>query len=219
MKNAFVVTDVQNDFLPGGALPVPEGDRIIGPINRLLGLPFDLIMATKDWHPREHCSFASNHPGKSVGEHVRVGSIDQILWPVHCVQESPGSEFAPALRKDKLEAVFYKGTEPAIDSYSAFFDNAHFKSTGMGEFLKEKQVELLLFSGLATDYCVKFSVLDALRLGFKVCVIEDACKGIDPKTTLAAIQEMKKAGAVIVSSQALLSRGLGGLRSLVAGSE
>src|ERR1700733_1409082 len=137
MKTALIIVDVQNDFLPGGALAVPEGDQVVAPINQLLNCPFDLILASKDWHPQNHCSFAANHPGKRVGEHIQIGSIDQILWPIHCIENTPGSDFSPKLHLENIQAVFYKGTDAAIDSYSTLFDNGHIRSTGMSEFLKE----------------------------------------------------------------------------------
>jgi nicotinamidase/pyrazinamidase len=206
MKSALIIIDVQNDFLPGGALPVPGGDQILPLMNQLLDFPFDLVVASKDWHPPEHCSFARTHPDKKAGELIQLGTVDQILWPVHCVQHSYGSEFSKAWHSEKVHAIFYKGIDPAIDSYSAFFDNQRLKSTGLGEFLKSRQISCLYVAGLATDYCVKYSVLDALGLGFKVDLIEDACRGIHAKSTAEAIQQMKSAGAAITTACAVINK-------------
>jgi nicotinamidase/pyrazinamidase len=197
---ALIIVDLQNDFLPGGALPVREGDEIVPIINQLLDYPFDLIVATKDWHPSSHGSFADNH-GKKPGEHVHLMGIDQILWPTHCVQGTKGSEFAPGWDSTKIDRIVYKGTDPNIDSYSTFFDNRHLKSTGLEAYLKEKGIKDLYLVGLATDYCVKYSVLDAIQLGFRVHVIMDACRGVNLKLTDTeeAIQLMRRAGAIILS--------------------
>jgi len=203
---ALLLVDIQNDFVSGGNLAVPGGDAIVPVVNKLLDLPWDLIVATKDWHPADHGSFAENHEEKNPGEIIDLEGLDQILWPVHCVQESLGSEFVEGFRSDKADKVFYKGTDPKIDSYSAFFDNAKRKSTGLGEYLKSKGVDELYVVGLATDYCVLFSVLDALELGFKVTVIEDACRGIDLKAgdVERAFQKMQEVGADVVGSRVLI---------------
>lgn len=195
---ALLIVDVQNDFLPGGALAIPEGDQIIPVINELQN-DFDTILATKDWHPPNHISFAKQH-GKKPGEIIEVEGRKQELWPDHCVQESQGAEFSPDLRTDKIKKVFYKGTDPKIDSYSTFFDNAHLRSTGLGEYLKENHIDELYIVGLATDYCVKYSVLDGSKLGLKIYVVLDGCRGIDlkPGDIERAIAEMKQAGASII---------------------
>lgn len=200
---ALLIVDVQNDFLPGGPLGVPDGDKVIPVINSLLEKSFDFILATKDWHPVEHGSFASNHQGLKPGEHVELAGQDQILWPVHCVQETPGAEFAPGWDNGKVHKVFYKGTDKDVDSYSAFFDNAHLRATGLGDFLIENRVDELYIVGLATDYCVKYSVLDALKLGFTVYVIREGCKGIDLNEgdVKKALDEMQEAGARIISAE------------------
>ena len=198
---ALLVVDIQNDFLPGGALGVKEGDSIIPITNEIIHYPFDLIVATKDWHPYTHGSFADNHSGKKIGDHINLGGLDQILWPVHCLQGSQGSEFAPGWDTTRIDKVIYKGTEPLIDSYSAFNDNGHRLSTGLDFYLRDKGVKQLFIAGLATDYCVKYTTLDALQLGFQVYVIADACKGVDLQEgdTQKAQQLMQNGGAILLS--------------------
>jgi nicotinamidase/pyrazinamidase len=196
----LVIVDLQNDFLPNGALPVKDGDQVISVINALQK-KCDLILATKDWHPPNHKSFANVHK-KKVGETIELNGILQILWPIHCVQESVGAEFPKQLDRDKIEKVFFKGVDVEIDSYSAFFDNAHLRSTGLYEYLQARNIFEIYIVGLATDYCVKYSVLDALNLGLKVNVILDGCRGINLKQddNEQAIAEMQKAGAHIMMS-------------------
>lgn len=202
---ALLIVDVQNDFLSGGALAVSEGDQILPVINRLLEHPFDLIVATKDWHPENHGSFAANHPGKVVGDLITLGGTEQVLWPVHCVQGSPGAEFSPKWSSEKVDKVFYKGIDPEIDSYSAFFDNGHLRETGLGEYLKDEGIDELYVVGLATDYCVKYSALDAKKLGFDVIIITDGCRGVELKSgdTEKALEEMVEAGVVLTTSKGL----------------
>lgn len=197
---ALLIVDLQNDFLPGGALPVEKGDEIVPLVNQLVKLPFDLIIATKDWHPIDHGSFADNQ-AKKTGEHISLGGVDQILWPRHCVQGTSGAEFALGWESSRVHKVIYKGTEPYIDSYSTFFDNGHLRSTGLESYLREKSVKELYIAGLATDYCVKYSVLDAISLGFHPFVIIDACRGVnlDPQDTKHALEAMRQAGATLVS--------------------
>ncbi len=197
---ALLLVDIQNDFVPGGSLAVNHGNEIIPLINELLHYPFDLIIATKDWHPSDHGSFASNY-GKKVGEHVNLAGVDQILWPVHCVQGTRGSDLAPGWDHTKIDKIIYKGTDALIDSYSTFFDNGHRKSTGLENYLREKSVKELYIAGLATDYCVKHTVLDAVQLGFNPYVIVDACRGVNlqPHDSQKALQLMQKAGATLVS--------------------
>lgn len=200
--NALLLVDIQNDFLPGGAMPVKEGNAILPIVNDLLERSFDQIIATKDWHPENHGSFASTHH-KQPGEHVLLGGEDQVLWPIHCVQNTQGSEFSNGWQSHLVKKIFYKGTDPTIDSYSTFFDNGHRKSTGLEVYLKENGVKNIYIAGLATDYCVKYSVLDALHLGFQVYVISDACRGINlnEKDEQNAFEEMHQAGAKILSSK------------------
>src|SRR6185437_13670804 len=200
--NALILVDIQNDFLPGGALAVPEGDAVI-PVCNAMRDRFDLVVATQDWHPRDHGSFAANHPGHSVGQVIDLNGLTQILWPVHCVQNTPGAHFAKDLRLLSTDRVFQKGTDPAIDSYSGFFDNGHRKSTGLDAFLKNKSVTDIFVAGLATDYCVKFTALDARSLGYNVHLVFDACRGVNlhPGDVDAAIEEMRKAGVMITKSE------------------
>jgi nicotinamidase/pyrazinamidase len=202
--NALVVVDAQNDFLPGGALPVPRGDEIIPVVNDLQP-QFDLIVATQDWHPRDHGSFAANHAGKKPGDRIMLEGIEQILWPIHCVQNTPGAAFAPGLETNRFARVFQKGVDFKIDSYSAFFDNAHRRATGLGDYLKQRDVTDVYLCGLATDYCVKYSALDACELGLKAHVIVAACRGINlaPGDVDLAIEEMRAAGAAIVQTREL----------------
>lgn len=196
----LIIVDVQNDFLPGGNLAISNGDKIIPLIRELVDYPFDLIVATKDWHPANHGSFANNH-GKQVGEHVLLAGVDQILWPAHCIQGTWGAEFAPGWDSTNIDTIIYKGTDAGIDSYSTFYDNGHRKSTGLENYLQSKSAHELYIAGLATDYCVKFSVLDAIQLGFKPYVIVDACRGVNLKEddTQRALDTMQKAGATLLS--------------------
>ena len=198
---ALLLVDIQNDFLPGGALPVKEGDAILPIVNALLKAPFDLIVATKDWHPADHGSFASNHEGKSPGDHMQLGGLDQVLWPPHCIQGTTGAEFGAGWDLTAIDKVIYKGTDSLIDSYSTFYDNGHLKTTHLDEYLRENGIKELFVAGLATDYCVKYSVLDALQLGYQVYVIVEACRGVDLKIGDAkkALQDMQKAGAILLS--------------------
>jgi nicotinamidase/pyrazinamidase len=205
--NALIVVDVQNDFLPGGALAVPRGDEIIPLVNELQE-QFELVVATQDWHPPDHGSFAANHPGKKPGDRIMLEGIEQILWPVHCVQNTPGAQFASGLNTKHFARIFQKGVDARIDSYSTFFDNAHRRATGLGGYLNERGVTEVFLCGLATDYCVKYSVLDARQLGFFACVVLDACRGIDlrPGDVDLAIKEMKASGATILKSGDLRER-------------
>ncbi len=205
---ALVLTDLQNDFLPGGALAVPEGDVVV-PIANALQKVFPLVVATQDWHPPNHGSFAANHPGKKVYDEIELNGSRQTLWPVHCVQNSPGADFSAVMNRERVRKIFQKGVDPLIDSYSGLYDNAHRRSTGMGEWLKEQKVTDLYFCGLATDYCVKFSALDAVKLGFRTFVVEDACRGVNvhPGDVERALAEIHSAGAKIVRSDELKAYG------------
>lgn len=199
--NALILVDIQNDFVPGGALAVPEGDSIVPICNRISGA-FNLVVATQDWHPASHGSFAAAHPGRKIGEVIELHGLPQILWPVHCVQNTPGAAFVAGLDMSRVERVFQKGTDPAIDSYSGFFDNGHRKATGLGEYLKQRGVTDVYVAGLATDYCVKFTALDAQSLGFRTSLIQDASRGVNvrPGDVDAAVEEMRRAGVRIVHS-------------------
>lgn len=203
MKKALVLVDLQNDFIPGGSLAVRDGDQVIPVANAVQKRKkWDVIVATQDWHPKNHGSFASQYPGKHPGDMIELGGLPQVLWPDHCVQGSRGAQFHPVLDRSHITKVFRKGTDPAIDSYSTFFDNAHRKSTGLGEWLKEQQFTDVYLLGLATDYCVKYSALDAVHLGFKTHVILDGCRGVELKAgdTKKAVEEMKKGGVEMLTS-------------------
>jgi nicotinamidase/pyrazinamidase len=198
---ALVLVDLQNDFLPGGALAVPEGDAVIPVVNRIQRL-FPIIIATQDWHPRDHGSFAANHPGKKAYDQIDLNGLPQTLWPIHCVQNTPGAELAPALDRERIARVFQKGTHPGTDSYSGFFDNGHRRSTGLEDWLKTGRVSDVFVCGLATDYCVKFTTLDSVSLGFKTYLIEDARRGVNlhPGEVAQAVNEMRRSGIEILNS-------------------
>lgn len=197
----LILVDLQNDFLPGGSLAVAKGDEVI-PVANLVQPFFDLVVATQDWHPHNHGSFASNHPGRTPGELIDLDGLPQVLWPDHCVQGAEGSEFAPNLETRRISAVFQKGTDPGIDSYSGFFDNGHRKATRLGDFLKTRNADLLYIMGLATDYCVRFTALDAVSLGFRTILIEDGCRGVELHSgdCAQALDEMKRAGVALITS-------------------
>jgi len=202
---ALILVDIQNDFLPGGALAVPHGDEVV-PVANKVSPRFDLVVATQDWHPPDHGSFAANHPGKKVGDVIDLHGLRQILWPVHCVQNTRGAEFAPGLDVSRVARVFRKGTDPTIDSYSGFFDNGHRRSTGLADYLRERGVDQVFVMGIATDYCVKFTALDAVqRAGLKVTLIEDGCRGVNLNAgdVEAAVDEMRRAGVKVVKSSEL----------------
>lgn len=204
---SLILVDIQNDFLPGGALAVPDGDAVI-PVVNAIQPAFPLVVATQDWHPANHGSFAANHPGKKVFERVELNGLPQTLWPVHCVQNTSGAALAPKLRQNQIAKIFQKGTDAEIDSYSGFFDNGHRKSTGLGEWLQARGVTEIFVCGLATDYCVKFTALDAVKLGFKTNLIEDASRGVNLQRddVKNAIAEMKRAGVAIRESLEFTNR-------------
>lgn len=203
---ALILVDIQYDFISGGALAVPEGETIIPTVNHLQQ-HFDLVIATQDFHPADHGSFAANHPGKNPGEVTDLNGLPQILWPVHCVQGTRGVDFVEELNMEKVEKIFPKGTDKGIDSYSGFFDNGHKKATGLGDYLKEKGVKEVFVVGLATDYCVKFTALDALELGFETYLIKDASRGVNlqPGDVEKAIKELDGQGVKIVESKSILA--------------
>lgn len=204
VMRVLILVDLQYDFMPGGALAVPQGDGVVAVANRLIP-HFDLVVASQDWHPANHGSFASQHAGKKPGDVIELDGLDQILWPDHCVQHSEGAKLHRDLNTSGIDKVIQKGTDPGIDSYSTFFDNAHRKDTGLAAYLGEKEATELFLMGLATDYCVKFSALDARQLGFETRVIDDGCRGIElnPGDIARAFAEMRNAGAVIVRSSDL----------------
>ena len=202
MKSALIIVDIQYDFLPGGRLPVKGGDQVIPVINAVQGR-FAIVAATQDWHPVNHASFAGSHPGKNPGDVVAIDGVAQTLWPTHCVQDTRGASLSIELERRFLRRIFHKGVEGNVDSYSTFFDNAHRRDAGLDAYLKAEGVTDVYFAGLATDYCVKYSALDAAALGYAAHVIIDACRGIDlkPGDIDAAIAEMKSAGVRIVESK------------------
>ncbi len=197
---ALILVDIQNDFIQTGALPVPEGDQIIPVVNDLQN-KFDFIVATQDWHPQNHKSFAVQH-GKRPGEMIKLNGIDQVLWPVHCVQGSQGAEFVQGLNRDSIRKIFQKGLDVEIDSYSGFFDNDHKQSTGLDDFLKNEGVDEVYVVGLALDYCVKFTALDANALGLKTYVIRDATRAVNINAgdDEKAVNEMNAAGIDVIES-------------------
>jgi nicotinamidase/pyrazinamidase len=176
--NALLIIDVQNDFCPGGALAVKEGDKIIPLINSIQN-KFYKVVATQDWHPHNHISFASNHPGKKVYDEIDINNIKQVLWPDHCLAGTKGAEFHPALNIAEIHLILRKGTDANIDSYSAFMENDKKTFTGLEGYLKSLNIKQVFIVGLATDYCVYYTAMDALRLGFETYVIIDACRGVD----------------------------------------
>ena len=184
---------------------MPDGDKVIPIANNLLAA-FPFVVATQDWHPANHASFAVSHPGKNVFEQIELNGLPQTLWPVHCVQNTKGAELAAALNRERVTKVFPKGTDVGIDSYSGLFDNGNRKSTGLGEWLKAQSVTEVFVCGLATDYCVKFTALDAAQLGLKTHFIEDASRGVNlqPDDVKNAVEEMKRAGVAVVQSAELL---------------
>ena len=205
MKQALILVDIQNDFLPGGALAVPHGDEVIKIANERMP-QYELVVATQDWHPTNHLSFASQHlnaqPGDVIdldGDGSHPASLRQTLWPDHCIEGSTGAEFASDLNLDGIHKVFQKGTDRNLDSYSGFFDNTRLKATGLESFLRDHNVTCVDVMGLATDYCVKFTTLDALDLGFQTTLLLDGVRGVElsPGDCDAAIREMQAAGAVL----------------------
>ncbi|BBM71985.1 bifunctional nicotinamidase/pyrazinamidase [Rhodothermus marinus] len=201
---ALLVVDVQNDFCPGGALPVPEGDAVVPVINRLNSY-FENIILTQDWHPAGHWSFASAHPGKKPFETIQLSYGEQVLWPDHCVQGTPGADFHPELDTTRAQLIIRKGFRKEIDSYSAFYENDKQTTTGLAGYLKERGITTLYVVGLAADFCVKWSALDGRRLGFDVYVVTDATRGIDTNGSLArAWEEMKAAGVHLITSDEVI---------------
>ena len=196
----LLAVDLQNDFCPGGALAVPRGDEVLAPINRI-GRRFAHIALTQDWHPRDHHSFASQYAGRHPFETITLGYGKQTLWPDHCIQGTAGAAFHPGLDLPHAELILRKGFRREIDSYSAFFENDRRTPTGLASYLRERGFRRLYLAGLATDYCVAYSALDAIRAGFAVIVLEDACRAIDLEGSLAwAMDEMRSAGVALAST-------------------
>ena len=194
---ALIVIDVQNDFCPGGALAVPDGDAIIPVVNDLVA-SFQHVVMTQDWHPDRHSSFASVHPGQASFTNITLPYGEQTLWPDHCVQGSGGAAFHPGLKWSKAELILRKGFRISVDSYSAFFENDHTTPTGLAGYLRERGIRSLTLAGLATDFCVAYSALDGVRLGFDVTVRLDACRAIDIGGSLdSMLRKMRDAGVVL----------------------
>lgn len=200
--NALILVDLQYDFMPGGALAVAEGDQVVAVANRLIPR-FELVVATQDWHPADHGSFASQHPGSSIGDIIKLDGLDQMLWPDHCVQGSAGADLHSELKVADIDKIVPKGTDRQIDSYSGFFDNGKRQSTGLKEFLTKHFVSSVFVMGLATDYCVKYTALDAVALGFETTLIEDGCRGVElnPGDVKTAINQLRTAGVRISASK------------------
>ena len=197
MTKALIIVDIQNDFLPGGALAVPNGDEIIEEINRL-SKTYDLVVASQDWHPANHGSFASQHEGKQPFEMGELAGLPQVFWPDHCVQASHGAALCEALDQKQIEAIFRKGMDPEIDSYSAFFDNGMKKATGLEGYLKDRKVDEVHICGLAADFCVMATAKDALKLGFASIILQNATKAIDQSGLDAMYAEFKKLGGSLL---------------------
>ena len=193
----LIVVDAQNDFMPGGALPVPGGDSIVPVINSFIHT-FDLVVATQDWHPPDHLSFASNHPGKQPFDQTQLGDLEQVLWPDHCIQGSNGAQFHDQLDLNAVEAIFRKGMDRNIDSYSGFYDNGHLRHTGLGGYLREKRADEIFICGLAGDFCVAYTARDALQEGFSVTLIDPAIRALDANGYTRIQEELTSSGAKIV---------------------
>lgn len=199
MTRALILVDLQNDFVAPGALPVPGGAEVVEMANRLMP-EYDWVVATQDWHPSDHLSFASQHPGLKVGSLFELDGLPQVAWPDHCIQETYGAALLSTLQIDQIDHVVRKGTDRRIDSYSGFFDNGHRQATGLDGWLKTHGVDEVSIMGLATDYCVRFTALDAQQLGYRTTLLLDGCRGVDLKAgdVQAAVEEMRAAGISIL---------------------
>jgi nicotinamidase/pyrazinamidase len=200
---ALIIVDIQNDFLPGGSLEVPEGDRIIDVINKIQSR-FELVVLTQDWHPQNHKSFASNHTNKKSFDVIELNNMQQTLWPNHCVQGTYGAEFSSLLKTNKAEAIFRKGTNPDIDSYSAFFDNGHLKSTCLADYLHGKKAEQVYLTGLCGDICVFYSAMDSLNEGFETFIIEDGTCPLNQEDYIKTNKTFIENGGKIIFSMDVL---------------
>jgi len=202
-RDALLVVDVQNDFCDGGALPVPGGQDVVPVINRIAGV-FQNMIATQDWHPRDHFSFASNHPGRVPFETIEGAHGEQVLWPDHCVEGSMGAAFHPHLQLHTAELILRKGFHKTIDSYSAFRENDRLTRTGLTGYLRERGLSRLFVAGLAYDYCVRYSAIDSMRAGFETYVVEDACRAIGVGNSVAATNyDFSEAGVRLITSAML----------------
>lgn len=211
MKRALIVVDIQNDFLPGGALAVPRGHEVISVANQLMRMKatfFDRVIATQDWHPADHLSFVVNHSGKVRGDFILLDGLPQVLWPVHCLQNQSGAEFASSLEISFFDRVFRKGIDREVDSYSGFFDQGRRKSTGLSEYLRSEGVTEVFILGLATDYCVKFTALDAVKEGLKTRVIREGTRAVNlqAEDEQKSLDEMSAAGVQIIGVDELLAK-------------
>jgi len=206
---ALILVDIQNDFVKGGALAVSGGEEIVPLVNQIQER-FDLILATQDWHPENHGSHANNHPDAAPGDVVELAGRQQILWPAHCVQDTRGADFVPGLDRERWAAVFQKGAVRHIDSYSGFFDNGKDHATGMADYLKAQGVSDVYVLGLATDFCVKFTALDSVDLGFRTHLIRDACRAVNlqPGDEERAVNEMREAGVIITTAKEFIQTNL-----------
>ncbi len=204
-SRALIIVDMQYDFMPGGALPTAEGDQIVDLINQLQH-KFDLVVATQDWHPQHHGSFASNHPDQKAGDLIKLNGLNQILWPDHSVQGTHGAELVDELEQSKIVRVFQKGMNPEVDSYSGFFDNGQRGDTGLEAYLRAHDITDVYVVGLALDYCVKYTALDAQRIGFNTTLIVDASRAVNlqPTDGKDAVEAMKSAGVEVVMAESLL---------------
>jgi nicotinamidase/pyrazinamidase len=207
VKRALIIVDVQNDFCPGGALAVPNGDQVVGAINTIVESgQYDLVVATQDWHPAGHGSFASAHPGSNPYDSIDLNGLPQVLWPDHCVQNTPGAEFHPDLNTEAIQRVFQKGTDPTVDSYSGFFDNGRRNPSGLAEYLTENEVTRVDVVGLATDYCVKATATDAKNLGFDTSILLAGCRAVNvsPKDGEIALSQMAGSGITLIASSTIV---------------
>lgn len=196
---ALIIVDLQNDFVPGGSLEVPEGNKIIPVVNGIQEF-FDLVVATQDWHPANHKSFASNHPGRKPFEKIVLNGLEQTLWPDHCVQGTTGAELHKELENNRIAAIFRKGMNPDIDSYSGFYDNGHIINTGLAGYLRDKRITELYFCGLAAEICVYYTTKDAVGEGFVASLIEDATCPLDSENYRKAVEVLTRLDVKIVSS-------------------
>ncbi len=203
---ALILVDIQIDFCQGGALEVKGGDDVVAIANLMMPY-FDKVVATQDWHPADHGSFAANHPWRKPGQIIELDGLSQVLWPIHCVQGSFGAEFHPQLEMDGIDKVFHKGMDRRVDSYSGFFDNGKRKTTGLSTYLKNEGIKTVFVMGLATDYCVKFTTFDAIDEGFDTYLIVDGCRGVElnPGDVSAALEQMQSVGVKCVQSDKIMA--------------
>ncbi|MDI6698655.1 MAG: bifunctional nicotinamidase/pyrazinamidase [Candidatus Saccharicenans sp.] len=199
---ALIVVDLQNDFVPGGSLAVPRGDEIIPLVNKIQE-KFDLVVATQDWHPKNHLSFASNHPGKQIFDVIMLNGLEQVLWPDHCLQGEKGALLVKGFDDRRVEAIFRKGTDPSIDSYSGFFDNGRKKSTGLADYLGGRGVRQVYVCGLAAEFCVLYTALDAIELGFETYYLEDATRSLSQEGFKQAREQILQRGGKLLRSEEL----------------